>query len=96
METHEQEDSGAIYQAIAHAELVTYIEDTQAENEIVPVFKLKDLVRMYSTRVEQLGTSLNGRVNSTHLKKTGFWHSAHTCRLIRMVGISFLYSTKQL
>ena len=68
METHEQEDSGTMNQAIALAELVTYIEDTQAENEIVPVFKLKNLVRMYSTKVEQLGTSLNGHVNSTHLK----------------------------
>ena len=68
MESHEQEDSGTMNQAISLAELATYIEDTRAENETVPVFKLKDLVRMYSTRVEQLGTSLNGRVNSTHLK----------------------------
>lgn len=68
-ESHEQEDSDATSnRAIALAELVTYIEDTRAESEIVPVFKLKDLVRMYITRVKQLGTSLNGRVNSTHLK----------------------------
>ncbi len=40
----------------------------RAENESVPVFKLKDLVAMYSSRVKQLGTSLNGRINSTHLK----------------------------
>ncbi len=32
------------------------------------MFKLKDLVAMYSSRVKQLGTSLNGRINSTHLK----------------------------
>ena len=64
-ESHEQEDSGTMNQAIALAGLVTYIEDTRAENEIVQVFKLKDLYTIYSTRVEQLGTSLNGRVNST-------------------------------
>ena len=64
----EQKDSCTINQGIALAELVTYIEDTRADNEIVPIFKLADLIRMYSTRVEQLGTCLSGRVNSTHLK----------------------------
>ena len=64
----EQKDSCTINQGIALAELVTYIEDARADNEIVPIFKLADLIRMYSTRVEQLGTCLSGRVNSTHLK----------------------------
>ncbi len=68
-ESHQQEDNeGTSNRAIALAELVTYIEETRAENESVPVFKLKDLVAMYSSRVKQLGTSLNGRINSTHLK----------------------------
>ena len=58
-----------MYQVIALAELVTYIKDVQAESESFAMFKLKHLVVMYSsTRVQQLGTNLNGRVNSTHLK----------------------------
>lgn len=64
----EQDRCTIDHQGIALAELVTYIEDAQADSEIVPIFKLADLVRMYSTRVEQLGTCLSGRVNSTHLK----------------------------
>ena len=64
----DQDDTGAINQGIALAEMVAYIKDTQANNEYALIFKLVDLVRMYSTRVEQLGTCLNGHVNSTHLK----------------------------
>ena len=63
--SHEQEDSGTMNQGIALAELVAYIEDAHADNEVVPIFKLADLSRMYSTRLEQLGTC---RVNSTNLK----------------------------
>ena len=48
--------------------MVSYIEDAQADSDIVPVFRLADLVKIYSARVEQLGTCLHGRVNSTHLK----------------------------
>ena len=66
--SHEQEDSGTMNQGIALAELVAYIEDAHAGNEVVPIFKLADLSRMYSTRLEQLGTCLHGRVNSTNLK----------------------------
>ena len=64
----EKKDSCTINQGIALAELVAYIEDAREDSEIVPIFKLADLVRMYSNRVEQLGTCLSGRVNSTHLK----------------------------
>ncbi len=67
-ESHEQEDNGTSNRAIALTDLVTYIEETRAENESVPVFKLKYILAMYSFRVKQLGTSLNGRINSTHLK----------------------------
>ncbi len=64
----EKEDNCTTNQGIALAELVAYIEDARADNEVVPIFKLADLSRMYSTRVEQLGTCLHGRVNSTNLK----------------------------
>lgn len=35
---------------------------------VSPVFKLTDRVNMYSTRLEQLGTHVMGRVHSTRLK----------------------------
>ncbi len=54
---------------IALAELVAFIEETylDSENEI-PLFKLADLVKMYSSRLQQLGVTINGRVHSTELK----------------------------
>ena len=66
-QTKESDDTYTISQGIALAELVAYIEDARADSEISPIFKLADLARMYSTRVEQLGTHV-GRVNSTLLK----------------------------
>ena len=48
--------------------LVSYIEEIRMDNLISPMFKLADLVNMYSTRLEQLGTRLIGRVHSNKLK----------------------------
>ena len=65
--------------AIALAELIAYITDTKASSEHTPVFRLADLNKMYSTRVEQLGTALpSGRVNSTLLKERIFLHNSLT------------------
>lgn len=54
---------------IALAELVAFIEEAylDSENEI-PLFKLADLVKMYSSSLQQLGIIINGRVHSTDLK----------------------------
>ena len=54
--------------AIAFAGLVSYIEEVRMNNLVAPVFKLADLVNLYSTRLEQLGTHVAGRVHSTKLK----------------------------
>ena len=53
---------------IAFAELISYIEDACMDDLVAPVFKLKDLVNLYSTRLEQLGTDVKGLVHSTKLK----------------------------
>ena len=51
------------------AELIAYIEDAKAESEdIAPIFKLADLARMYSSRMEQLGGEVTGRMHTTKLK----------------------------
>ncbi|KAJ8396338.1 hypothetical protein AAFF_G00019150 [Aldrovandia affinis] len=61
----EQDD---INHGIALGELVSYIDDARMDALVAPVFKLVDLTRLYTTRLEQLGTVLTGRVHSTKLK----------------------------
>ncbi|KAG1654979.1 hypothetical protein GQR58_024753 [Nymphon striatum] len=57
-----------MYHSIAFAELVTYIEEELTEM-ITPVIKLANMVKMYSTRLEQLGNLKGERVHSTRLKE---------------------------
>ena len=52
-------------EAIVLAELVAYIEDNAKQT----VFKLSDLSKPYSSRLEQLGAYVPERVNSTRLKE---------------------------
>lgn len=54
---------------LAFAKLVYYIEDTRMTSLVAPIFKLSDLVDLYTTRLEQLGTDVAERVHSTDLKK---------------------------
>ena len=57
-------------QAVELAELALYIEES-AHNESMKtsVFKLSDLVKLYTERLNQLGSSTTGKVNSTKF----FW-----------------------
>ena len=41
-----------------------YLEETHAEEEIAPVFKMADLARLYKCRLEQL--NVNNAGNSAH------------------------------
>ena len=61
-------DVDTVNHGIAFAELVSYIEDSRMDNLCAPVFKLTDLVNLYSTRLKQLGTDVIGRIHSTKLK----------------------------
>ena len=65
---HLKSDVHAVNHGIAFAELVSYIEEVRNDNLVAPVFKLADLVNLYSTRLKQLGTDVEGRVHSTKLK----------------------------
>ena len=61
-------DVDSVNHGIAFAELVSYIEDSRMDNLVAPVFKLTDLVNLYSTRLKQVGTDVTGRIHSTKLK----------------------------
>ena len=69
-ESDEESDvhEDTVNHGIVFAELVSYIEDVCIDNLVAPVFKLTDLIHLYSTRLKQLGTDVVGRVNSTQLK----------------------------
>ena len=54
---------------LAFAELVYYIEETRMDTSVTPIFKLGDLVTLYTTRLEQLGSDVVERIHSTDLKK---------------------------
>lgn len=55
-------------QGIALAELVGYIEETRADSDVVPVFKLAELAKMYTSRLKQFGLDTSSRVHTTDLK----------------------------
>ena len=68
-ETYSAEsDADAVNHGIAFAELVSYIEDARMDNLVAPIFKLSDLVSLYSNRLKQLGTEVAGRILSSKLK----------------------------
>ena len=55
---------------IAFAELVTYIDESRLKDSTTaPVFKLADLSKLYSSRLDQLGIKQESRVQSTRLKQ---------------------------
>ena len=62
------EDQDDINHGIALGELVSYIDDVRMDALVSPVFKLADLTSLYTTRLEQLGTVVTGRVHSTKIK----------------------------
>ncbi|XP_072047118.1 uncharacterized protein [Amphiura filiformis] len=58
---------------VALAELISYIEEKR-QDEDIKVFKLADLTKLYTERLEQLGVTVSARVNSTHLKNRIIMH----------------------
>ena len=53
---------------IAFAQLVSYMEEFGKEEDTAPVFELAGLVGLYTTRLKQLGVSVDNRIHSTRLK----------------------------
>eukprot|EP00112_Aurelia_sp_Birch-Aquarium-sp1_P002959 Seg1330.1 transcript_id=Seg1330.1/GoldUCD/mRNA.D3Y31 product="hypothetical protein" protein_id=Seg1330.1/GoldUCD/D3Y31 len=61
-------DSDSILKGVALAEVVSYMEEEISEKRNT-VFKMTDLIWLYTNRLEQLGVIVDTRVNSTHLKE---------------------------
>ena len=61
-------DSNAHLHGIAFAELVAFMEDLHKEESVAPIFKLKDLVIMYTIRLKQLGVTTENRIHTSRLK----------------------------
>ena len=51
---------------------MTYVR-TEKEQENTSVFRLIDLSKLYSDRLNELGVVLEHRVNITHLHEKIFW-----------------------
>ncbi|CAH1160137.1 unnamed protein product [Phaedon cochleariae] len=62
----EPEEHGKV-EAMVLAELITYIESARGDTNS-PVFKMTDLVNMYTERLNQMGIDVQGRIHSTKLK----------------------------
>ena len=62
-------DHEGVMSRIVLAELVLYIEETHLEEGTAPVFRLADLAKLYTTRMEHIGVALCKKVNSTRLKE---------------------------
>ena len=62
-------DNASIYQSIALAELVSFLEEFRSDSDDNPVFKLSALSKMYASRLEQMGVDISKRVHSTRLKE---------------------------
>ena len=63
-------------ESIALAELISYIEEQRlsATAAAIPVFRLADLVTVYSERLTELNPDYKGNVNSTRLKERLLGH----------------------
>lgn len=67
-ERSKQPDDDKKSHGIALAELLTYIDEARMDDDVAPVFNWADLVKLYSTRLEQLGVQQKTRPRSTELK----------------------------
>ena len=69
VEAEPKTDHEGVMSRIVLAELVLYIEETHLEEGTASVFRLSDLAKLYTTRMEHLGFALCKKVNSTRLKE---------------------------
>ena len=88
-------DVDAINHGVAFAELVSYMEETRFDNLVAPILKLSDLANLYSSRLEQLGTKLQGAFTPPN-SRIEYWLTFRTWKLTPKVVKSFSFSMKML
>ena len=59
----------ATISGIVFAELVMFLEEARYEENIAPVFKLADLVKLYESRLKQLQIETDEKAHGTRLKE---------------------------
>ena len=63
-----EDRTDAVNHGLAFAGIVSYIEEICLHESIAPIFKLSKLTKLYTKRLEQLGTTITVRVHPTKLK----------------------------
>ena len=66
LDQHDRSDK--LSHGIALAELLAYIDEERMDEDVAPVFKLSDLVKLYSSRIKELGVEQHVHPHSTELK----------------------------
>ena len=73
IQTKSRQTSDLAPDAIALAELISFIEEThQSENQSEHIFKLSKLVQLYRSKLEQLGGNMSEKTHVTRLKENLF------------------------
>uniref|UniRef100_A0A1X7V133 Uncharacterized protein n=1 Tax=Amphimedon queenslandica TaxID=400682 RepID=A0A1X7V133_AMPQE len=62
------QDSNKVSQEIALAELLAFINERRRDETLAPIFKLSDLAKPESSRMEPLGIRKDVQLHSTELK----------------------------
>ena len=65
-------------------------------NDVVPIFKLADLLQLYTDRLIELGVDITGRIHSTYLKKIEYSQMYLVSILTNKVEMSYRASTMML
>ena len=63
------ENADRVSHGIALVELIDYIQEAKmSAKDVVPIFKMADLLQLYTDRLIELGVDITGRIHSTDLK----------------------------
>ena len=69
VEEGKHENTNRVSHGIALVELIGYIQEAKiSAKDVVPIFKLADLLQLYTDRLIELGVEITRRIHSTDLK----------------------------
>ena len=69
LEGHYSDEERKLH-GIAFGEIISFIEESVTEAiDNIPIFKLSDLIKMYNSRLKELGIHLETRIHSTRFKE---------------------------